>query len=708
MSPMAAKARGGWGRRLGRLGIAMVLAYLTLLFFVNLALATSLGRRLVDRGVERFWPGEMWIGRISIGLLGELRLAEVRARLSPSFEEPEAPREIVSLDHVSIGISWSELAHRRVRPIRLVLRGGRVACDETVVHEVRAYRESHRRHRAEGPPETWVPLVLEAEDVTFDMYGWHGERLSGRGVYQRRGVVHAASEVRIEGPLWEGLSVEGERNAQEGTSRWVIGVKGVRGGAGLLALFPRDWQRSARDVDAHGPADVSVRITDDGGPLPVGVETRVNLRGGSVKMPYLPVPVENLHGGLACSREGVVSEGAITGRLGTIPIAGRLRYDAESGRLQMDLESEPFAFSPDLAALMPPETASAWREIAPNGEGRLTSFSFVHERGADRTVATGQVVLATCNLEGLSPPLRGQGATLDIVEAVLEEGRWTGHGNLRADRVEADPVVVTVGEAPFLWTPELLAFGPGDQGLGRMRGHWAGGDWEGSFRIDRQTDVPSRLSAYVTWYGADLVEILHEAGTETGLRGEFKGRFRMTQEVGRIETRTGGGWFTLKHANLFRVPVLTSLPTLLWGHSRSDRTLSRADGIFRCEGDRIVFRRTGDLLLRSSWAAVRGKGTIWIDSRVDIHLLVNPLDAAGWCARIPLLSRLCQGVEQSLFEVVGEGTWSDTRWRTGPGALHWAQRNLLGVEGRREEDLEAELERAGREDGGDEEGAQRR
>ncbi|MBI4230051.1 MAG: hypothetical protein HY608_04365 [Planctomycetes bacterium] len=688
---MGAKGRGGWGRRLGRAGIASVLAYGALLFFVNLALATSLGRNLVDRAVERFWPGRFRIGRISLGPLGGVRLAQVRASLAPAPEEPGQPREIVSLDRVTVWISWGELAHGRVRPVHVALRGGRIACDEAVAREVRAYREARRRRpRVEGPPETWVPLVMEARDVTFDMYGWHGERLFGRGVYQRRGVVHAVSEVRIEGPLWEDLSVEGERNAQEGSSRWEIGVKGVRGGAGLLELFPRAWQRSARDVDAHGPADVSVRIADPGGHSPVEADIRVRLQGGSVRMPYLPAPVEDLHGLLVCSREGVVSEGKIVGRLGGIPIAARIRYEASPGRLRMDLESESFAFTPDLAVLMPGATAEAWRELAPNGEGRLISLLFVHERGLERTVATGQADLSVCNIEGLSPPLRGQRATLDIVEAILEEGRWTGHGNLRVERVEADPVVVSVGEAPFLWTPELLAFGPGDDDLGRMRGHWAGGDWEGSFRIERQPAAPSRVSAYVKWYGADLTDILEEAGSDADLRGEFKGRFRMSQEVGRIETRTGGGWFTLKHGNLFHLPVLASLPTLLWGQSRADRTIGKVEGKFLCEGDRIVFARTGDLLLSSHWAAVRGKGTIWMDSRVDIHLLVNPLDAMGWCARVPLLSRICQGVEQSLFEVVGDGTWSDTRWRTGPGVLHWAQRQLLGVEERpvTEEDLE--------------------
>ncbi len=240
-------------------------------------------------------------------------------------------------------------------------------------------------------------------------------------------------------------------------------------------------------------------------------------------------------------------------------------------------------------------------------------------------------------------------------------GQFVCRGEWDIDSVHVRGVQVSRIRGPLLIDSQRLLLGAWaeagrtDRPPRSVEGRIFGGmlTLDGQFLLENKRAYDLQMSLT----GAGLVELVQQlSGRAAGdLRGKLQGSLRLRGEAESTHSRRGEGIVRLREANLYEVPVVVALLSVLSLKSPDRTAFEKADIDFRIEGDQVRLDRI-DLIGN----AITLKGRGWANFQQEI--LLNFYSIVGRDEyQIPVLRYVLAEASKRILEIQVAGTLADPR-----------------------------------------------
>ncbi len=154
-------------------------------------------------------------------------------------------------------------------------------------------------------------------------------------------------------------------------------------------------------------------------------------------------------------------------------------------------------------------------------------------------------------------------------------------------------------------------------------------------------------------------------GSETAKRkvtGQLDGRIELTETAGRIESRQASGVLRISGAELYKLPVLLDLLTVVFLSLPHDAAFTEGEFIYYLRGETLVFT---EIYLRGRQISLVGSGSMNMKTKeLKMTFLAGP---PGALPRISgLADELLTGIIREIAEIRVTGTLKNPKTRTVP------------------------------------------
>ncbi|MEZ6071931.1 MAG: AsmA-like C-terminal region-containing protein [Pirellulales bacterium] len=384
-----------------------------------------------------------------------------------------------------------------------------------------------------------------------------------------------------------------------------------------------------------------------------------------------PYRLENLSGMLKL-RDGLVEIVRVRGVHGQarVSLAGTSTVDP-TGRWELALSSLNIegihADDTDLQAAMPDGLRTAVRALGPRGDVQVSGALSISGSSDSATPATSAWNLNIDMHEGMlncSVPLE------HIQGGVRVSGRFDGRKVQASGIVDVDSLIyknvqltsvlgpLTIdGSNVYLGTLYLNhAVG---QPINSLHADVSGGKIRGDAVISLGEQPRFELSAAL-YQPADLKRISREVFTgREQLTGNLLGDVRLSGGKG-VHTLSGAGHLSLRDADIYELPVMVSLLSVLSLKAPDATAFRKSDIDFRLVGDIVYFDRidfNGDAI------SLLGKGEMSFDQRLHLAFYAF-VGRDDW--KVPVIRDLASWGSQNLMLVHVDGTVSNPLPRQEP------------------------------------------
>ncbi len=146
------------------------------------------------------------------------------------------------------------------------------------------------------------------------------------------------------------------------------------------------------------------------------------------------------------------------------------------------------------------------------------------------------------------------------------------------------------------------------------------------------------------------------------MTGQLDGRIELTETAGRIESRQASGVLRISGAELYKLPVLLDLLTVVFLSLPHDAAFTEGEFIYYLRGETLVFT---EIYLRGRQISLVGSGSMNMKTKeLKMTFLAGP---PGALPRISgLADELLTGIIREIAEIRVTGTLKNPKTRTVP------------------------------------------
>lgn len=233
-------------------------------------------------------------------------------------------------------------------------------------------------------------------------------------------------------------------------------------------------------------------------------------------------------------------------------------------------------------------------------------------------------------------------------------------GELDVDSMMLQKVQFTGVRGPFEVVGPFLTMGSGPQ-TGQPEGvRMSAQVFEGSLKWLGQLslDPQRKLDLQMSYSDGNLQELATQLnGGIKDVRGRIFGDGQFTLHGGRVETLAGEGTVQLRHADLYELPFVVSLLSILSNKQPNKTAFTSSDIRYRLLGNSVLLDYID---LEGDAISLRGNGVVGFDRSLKLSLYSIVGRAQRWRDLLPLVSQAAQ----RFMEIQVQGTIDNPIMRT--------------------------------------------
>ena len=431
----------------------------------------------------------------------------------------------------------------------------------------------------------------------------------------------------------------------------------------LKDALPAAGKQAWSELRPQGSIDFTAHATRQPNELEPNVEVVLRPRERTVSIEPLRFPYRlNEVEGTATYRRGQVNLQHIVAK------HARSVYSAESGIWQVgagggwqcsltNLNVDRLSADRDLLVALPPGVQVVLEKLQPSGTIGVykSNLSFATTPQNDGLAASWDVNLE-CQQAALQGafPVRGINGGIRLIGQT--DGRTAvGSGELALDSILIKDVQLTNVRGPF-WTDSarcLLgepACQQRNQPARRMTADAYGGSLSTNIEIAHGSNPSYKLDVHLG--AADLGRFSNERlSGASNLNGKVSGKLAVAGTGTSMQTLRGIGELHVVDANIYQIPPLVAVLSVLRNKTPDTTAFNRCDMEFTIQGEHIQFEH---LNLTGDAVSLYGKGEIDFSRRLDLvfYTLIGPADLP-----IPLWKTIAGHVSQQGFQLKVGGTF---------------------------------------------------
>jgi len=428
------------------------------------------------------------------------------------------------------------------------------------------------------------------------------------------------------------FSIQGLADLRGRGSSLEVSVQNLRATEELVRAIPAYGDEVWRILQPQVALDGRLLVGDDENGALTVQSALLELHGGTAKLEFWPVQLDDLKGALRLLGSDLLIEGITAGvALGTgwedrLPNTSRLtargRVDLAANTADIYLDGRNMVLGEELLRSLPVVGDRIWEEARPSGvasvEGQIT-----YDAGSEHPFRCFLDVA----LQDVSLLLTQWGVPLDAVSGhllVTEQRAFSNRFSAITCGGQVD------GSA-------VVFYGPQDQ----YPRYSASGNFE---RVDL-----ARLIGYLSEKRQEMV-------------GRISGRVDLGGLVGQESSLAADGYVSLVDGQLLKVPFFARLMTVLRLNVPAEQKADqRGELYFSCAGGETNIQ---EFELTGGGLSISGYGTIGDDRRLDMTLIAvgAPEKGRGIPLISPVVDWLLKGIEGQLVRVDVTGTLDEPRY----------------------------------------------
>jgi hypothetical protein len=428
----------------------------------------------------------------------------------------------------------------------------------------------------------------------------------------------------------------------------------------LRLALPAAGQQVWDELRPQGSIDFTAHATRQSNELEpvVAVELRPRERTVSVEPRRFPYRLNEVQG-VATYRRGEVNLQRIVAR------HARSVYSVESGLCQLapdgvwqcnlsNVNVDRLAADRELLGALPAGVQTVLEKLQPSGTIGVykSNLSFAKTAQSENLAASWDV-----NLECQQAALQGSFPVRGINGGVRLVGRTDGHtavgsGELALDSMLIKDIQLTNVRGPF-WTDSTRclmgepACQEQKQPLRRMTADAYGGSLATNVELLHGPMPNYKVDIHLG--AADLARFANERlSGASNLNGTVSGKLVIAGTGTSTQTLRGLGELHVVDANIYQVPVLVAMLSVLRNRTPDTTAFNRCDMDFTIQGEHIRFEH---LNLTGDAVSLYGKGETDLSRRLDLifYTMIGPAD-------VPIWKTIAGHVSQQGFQLKVGGT----------------------------------------------------
>jgi len=441
-------------------------------------------------------------------------------------------------------------------------------------------------------------------------------------------------------------------------------------GGDLRQALPPAVQRAWRELQPSGNVDMQAEVTYVTGSAKPTISVVVSPRVESttIKPKFFPYLMEQIEGTFSY-KDGKVLMSQLRARHGRTTLrtngSGDFRDDG-SWEVKMEgLAVDRLMARRDLTDALPTKLQKLIEYLRPSGSFSLSNgyLRFSKASAANATIESEWDVQLNC----LQADLQAGIELNNVHGAIRLKGAAQGDksysaGELAIDTATFEDVQFTEIQGP-LWVDEgQCLFGEwATKKQGTALRRLKAKAYDGNVVADAWVsfDVVPRYSAEAWLTGANLKRMMRERG---GSQLDYQGKVEATLAVngkGRsLATLVGHGNVQVTEANIYQLPILVSMLSVLRNETPTTTAFNQVDSEFRIQGPHIYLDK---LNFKGDAISLLGRGETNFDQqlKLDFHAVVGRNEN-----RFPLVQNFMNRVGKQTFQMSVTGPLSDPQVRT--------------------------------------------
>jgi hypothetical protein len=513
--------------------------------------------------------------------------------------------------------------------------------------------------------DTALDLTLVDCAVQYDRFAYPLEQIRG-SVTARNNHFTLSDLVGRDRQGSAVVTLEGEAESSEGGLAVVLAVRGTNVPLDdnlKLALSARE-QQVWSDLRPQGRvnflANVQRKIGEE--KPTIRVEVQPHQRMVSVEPTFFPYRFEQVDG-RAIITDGRVELHQLRGVHGrSLFTANGVWEAAASGGWQLELtdaNADRLTFDTDLMRAVPAGVQNVIDRIRPTGNFNAykSSFRFVRQAESPQIESHWDIQLAC-----LQTSLRGDLPLDNLTGGIRVLGSSDGvnvnsYGEFDLDSLVWNDMQFTNLNGPF-WSDSSVCY-LGQQAttqMGLPPKRITADVYGGSIAADVTLQHANQTSynAQISLGGLDLGRFARERlGGPNDLTGIVSGQLSLASAGRSIYALTGKGDMHVVDANIYQLPPLVALLSVLRNRTPKTTAFNRCDAQFDIRGEHIHFNQ---LNLLGDAVSLYGRGETNFDRRLDLtfYTLLGPADLP-----IPLWKTVAGHLSEQGLQLKVDGTWDN-------------------------------------------------
>ena len=333
----------------------------------------------------------------------------------------------------------------------------------------------------------------------------------------------------------------------------------------------------------------------------------------------------------------------------------------------------------DLTDALPPKLQKLIEYLRPTGAFDLSNgkLSFSKARGANTSVDADWDVELNCIQANLQAgiELHNVHGTIRLQGATRNDKSYSA-GELAIDTATFQDIQFTEIQGPLWVDQNQCLFG---EWASKEKRHLTARVYDGYVTADSWItfDVVPEYSAVAKLTGANLNRLMKERiNGQLDYQGKLGATLTLNGKGRSLATLAGHGEVQITEANIYELPILVSMLSVLRNETPESTAFNQVDSKFRIQGQHIYLEQ---LDFKGNAISLAGRGEMNFDHQLnlDFHAVVGRNEI-----RLPLVKNFVNRVGEQTLQMSVRGTLSDPQVSTHalPGINNFIQRIQTGFD----------------------------